>query len=236
MTGDMEERLRGTWDRNAERWSEAVRSGRIDSRRLVTDRAIVETIVRLGGQKILDVGCGEGWLARALGAKGLEVTGFDGTAALVESAQRLGGATFMLLDYSTFASDPMVVGTSYDVAVCNFSLLDRNVRPLLEALRRVATAGGHLVVQTVHPAAVDGGDEDGWREEKYESLPGTWEPMPWYFKTSDSWAADLRGAGWSPIGLQEPVHPHTGRPVSLIILARRAQLHGEPGGSQGTAP
>lgn len=68
------DRLRRSWDANAHAWTDAVRNESIESRRLVTNAAIIEAVRSCGGQRVLDLGCGEGWLARALAAHGHAVT------------------------------------------------------------------------------------------------------------------------------------------------------------------
>ena len=55
------------------------------------------------GRNGLDVGCGEGWLARALGPLGIRVHGFDAVPQLIEAARRAGGGTFERLSYEAFA-------------------------------------------------------------------------------------------------------------------------------------
>ena len=44
--------------------------------------------------------------------------------------------------------------------------------------------------------------------------------MPWYFRTLASWIATLRDGGFTLAGLDEPLHPKDGRPLSLILEAR----------------
>ncbi len=65
-----DEKILDSWHKNAAPWSLAVREGQIDSRRLVTDSAIVGAVEEYGRAytrpSVLDIGCGEGWLARAL--------------------------------------------------------------------------------------------------------------------------------------------------------------------------
>jgi len=60
----------------------------------VTNRAILDTVLALRARRVLDIGCGEGWLGRALGAEGVAVTGIDAVDSLIAEARRLGGATF----------------------------------------------------------------------------------------------------------------------------------------------
>jgi hypothetical protein len=55
-----------SWVDNAASWATAVREGRIESHRRVTDRVIVERVLANAPGCVLDVDCGEGWLAREL--------------------------------------------------------------------------------------------------------------------------------------------------------------------------
>src|SRR5687768_1888520 len=79
--------LQASWESNAEAWTAAVRSGAIESRRLATDKAIVTAALTLKPAKVLDLGCGEGWLAGALAQHGLETVGIDGSASLIAAAR-----------------------------------------------------------------------------------------------------------------------------------------------------
>ncbi len=45
--------------------------------------------------------------------------------------------------------------------------------------------------------------------------------MPWYFRTLGSWLACLRAAGFELWALDEPLHPETRAPLSLLLDARR---------------
>jgi len=214
--------LRASWDMNAAAWTDSVRSGSIASRRLGTDRAAVDAVRATGATTVLDVGGGEGWLARALAGAGLDVTGFDGSAALVAAAQQQGGGRFFHLTYEDAARDPSRLGGPYDAAVATFALLGDDLGGLLAALRGAVRAGGHLVVQTLHPLNVEPPHVDGWRVETFDGMgEGYAAPMPWYSRTTGGWIRLLTAAGWRVVDLVEPPHPETGRPLSLVLVARR---------------
>lgn len=221
MKKNLNDRIVESWNDNAGTWTQAVREHALESRRLITDQAVVNAVLNCGGSRILDVGCGEGWLGRRLADAGRDVTGFDACSELIQQAQFSGAGKFLILSYEQFASQPDRVGHDYDVLVCNFSLLTEDLAPVLKALRKVTKPSGHLLIQTVHPMVVAAGFryEDGWREETFEGLSGQWSPMPWYFRTISSWVRELKSSGWQISGCMEPIHPVTGNPASLILDA-----------------
>jgi hypothetical protein len=55
-----------SWTNNTDPWTVAVRSGEIESRRLVTNQAIIDAVRSRSPRTGIDIGCGEGWLVRAL--------------------------------------------------------------------------------------------------------------------------------------------------------------------------
>lgn len=218
-----ENELRRSWDANAAPWTDAVRSGAIASRRAGTDAAVLDAVGAHGPGRVLDVGCGEGWLARALSARGFAVEGIDGSAALIEAAARSGGGTFRRLGYDDAAADPSQLGGPFDTIVCNFALLGETLSPLLAALRTAVAPGARLVIQTVHPIAASAGEPyaDGWRTERFEAFgTGEWREMPWYFRTFAGWLAEIHRAGWHVVECREPLDPATARPLSLLLICR----------------
>ena len=49
-----------------------------------------------------------------------------------------------------------------------------------------------------------------------DSLPA----CPYYFRTFSRWVEDLTAANFAIVHCREPLHPETGRPLSLLIVAR----------------
>lgn len=215
-------RMLRSWERNAPAWTDAVREQRIASRRAGTDAAVIAAVLRDRPASMLDVGCGEGWLARALSAHGCRVTGIDASAALIASARALGGGRFEAMTYAAIGDQAEPLGAPFDVAVCNFSLLEADLIPVLRALRRVLHLRGRLIVQTVHPwiANGDGPYVDGWRTETFAGFGAAFaEPMPWFFRTLASWIEAIGSGGFHIERCEEPADPQTGKPLSLLISA-----------------
>lgn len=228
MQRDHREQLGLSWQANADAWTAAVRERRIESRRLVTDAAIVQAILALAPARVLDLGCGEGWLCRGLAEQGIEAVGVDASAPLIAVARQAGcaRAQYRVCGYAELESQAAQLGR-FDLLVCNFALLEDPLAPTLQALHGLLAAGGHLLVQTLHPwrACNDASYRDGWRVESFAGFgEGFAEPMPWFFRTLEPWLALFTETGWRLQWLQEPLHPESEQPVSLLLL-----LSGERG-------
>lgn len=225
MTDDRREQLIRSWDDNADLWTRAVREKSILSRRVATDAAVIDAVTRWAPKRVLDVGCGEGWLARRLGGTVPTVVGFDASASLIDRARQSllecpHAAQFHVATFADLCAEPRRFGSNFDVIVANFVFLDDKVDAPLAALREAAAANGRLVIQTLHPAAVGSPWRDGWREESFDRFtdPG-WSAMPWFFRTTGSWIAAI-GQSWNVESLEEPLDPTSERPLSLLWTAR----------------
>lgn len=221
MDKDPARQLRNSWEENAEAWTEAVRTGAIESRKLVTDAAIVRAVLAYGPRTVLDVGCGEGWLARVLAGHGIEVVGIDASLPLIEAARKSGGARFEHYAYAELSGGSL--GAPFDTIVCNFSLLEEDLVPTLATLRQMLRPDGHLLIQTVHPWTASQAEnyEDGWRLERFEAMgEGFKTGMPWYFRTLASWTGLLERSGFAIERMEEPRHPETGQMLSLLFVAQ----------------
>jgi 2-polyprenyl-3-methyl-5-hydroxy-6-metoxy-1,4-benzoquinol methylase len=223
VTDDTLRQIERSWETNAAAWTEAVRDGRIASRRLATDQAVEDAVLALAPRRALDLGCGEGWLTRALAAAGVEVVGVDASAPLVEAARQAGGGEFHVCSYAELAGASARFGDPFDVVVANFALLGDPLGDALRGARALLKPGGALVIQTVHPWTARGDEpyRDGWRTERFAAFgSGFTEPMPWFYRTLESWLQVLRQAGLRVDAVREPIHPETGEPASLILIAR----------------
>ena len=221
MSRTFKEDLEKSWTANAAGWTHAVREGRIESRRVATDSAIIEAVQACTPRRAIDVGCGEGWLVRALGKHGIEVVGVDASAPLIEAARAEGNGVFYLHSYAELAATPALPGTGFDAVVFNFALLDEEIGPILQAVKHVLSPNGTLFIQTVHPWTAQGEApyRDAWRTETFNGFgAGFPEPMPWFYRTLSSWVSLLSRSGYRINNLQEPLHPDTGKPLSLLFV------------------
>jgi len=220
MPAELDTTIIASWHRNSDPWTAAVRNGDIESRTLVTNAAIVDTVRAYAPQTAVDLGCGEGWLVRALPE--VQMIGVDAIPTLVEQAQAAGGGEFRCLSYEEIAAGQLQL--SADLAVCNFSLIGKEaVEGLFRATPTYLRRGGNLVVQTVHPLLACGDQPyaDGWREGSWAGFKGGFrDAPPWYFRTLGSWIALFEQNGLRIRALREPLHPHTGKPASLILVGQ----------------
>jgi 2-polyprenyl-3-methyl-5-hydroxy-6-metoxy-1,4-benzoquinol methylase len=212
--------IRSSWDANAAAWAQVVREGSIPSRRAGTDAAILAACLQQRPRRVLDVGCGEGWLARALWTEGVEVVGVDCSAALIELARSAGGGTYFVTEYESLIHDSSIAPGPFDAIVCNYSLFSDPLSPLLAALAKRLSPQGRLLIQTVHPwmTAGAGPYECGWREESFADFAAVFPAaMPWYFRTLESWIGELRAAGLGLERCDEPLDPLTKWPLSIVM-------------------
>ena len=216
-----DDRIVDSWHKNASPWTDAVRRNQIESRVLVTNRAIIEAVLGRSPRTVLDIGCGEGWLVRALGERGVRATGVDVVPALIEQANVAGGGEFRVASYEQIAAGELDM--TVDVIVANFSLIGKeSVEAVVGRAPALLAEKGALIIQTLHPhvAGADLPYEDGWRRGSWTGFSDEFsDPAPWYFRTLESWKSLLTDSGFSRVEMREPLHPETGKPASVIFIA-----------------
>ena len=211
-----------SWNQNASAWITTIENEEIASRKLVTNKAILDAVTSYSPANILDIGCGEGWLTRELTIKGVEAWGVDGVDKLIEKAQLMNCGRFLVASYEDIVNSNKI-DIQFDAAVCNFSLLGKEtVDNLINSIPDLLKNKKLLFIQTLHPAIGCGESPyiDGWREELWNGFNSEFKkPAPWYFRKLETWINLLKSAGFSILECQEPINPITQKPASIIFIA-----------------
>ena len=158
---DDHERMKRYYDRRAPEYDRSIPGiGDVaQSKEMVEDRsALLRAISRLPPGRVLDVGCGTGYLTQHLGG---EVVGLDQSAAMLDIArERVPWAHFVLGD----ALNMQFADGSFDLIFASsfYGLLREAERErFLDEARRIA---GEIVVVEPTQLFSQGGQREGWEE------------------------------------------------------------------------
>jgi SAM-dependent methyltransferase len=111
-------------------------------------------LVPAPGRLTVDVGCGEGRMARELIARGHRVVGVDGSATLAEAAHDADAR--MRVGVADVARLPIATGVA-DLVVCFMVLMDvEDLDGVVHELARVLVPGGVLCAAILHPIMTSG--------------------------------------------------------------------------------
>lgn len=222
MDRNKEKHIVDSYIQNAKPWITAISQQEIESRNLVTNQAIVDAILKQGPLKVLDIGCGEGWLVRALSAAGIEAHGIDVVPELIHEADKLGEGTFQVMSYEELNAG--LVKDEFDLVVCNFSLLgDESVEQVFQATSSLLKKDGCFLVQTVHPISACGEEayQDGWRRGSWTGFNKDFtNPPPWYFRTLETWKGLFANHQIHLLEMLEPLLPGTDTFASVIFVGQ----------------
>ncbi|MEV5752389.1 methyltransferase domain-containing protein [Actinoallomurus sp. NPDC052308] len=242
---DVADLTRERWEANTDYWVKVIRERRDRYRTELTDRAVLDAVGRCAGLRVLDAGCGEGYLARTLASRGAQVIGVDACQGLVDAADDLpvegaGSASFTRASVDELPLED----ESFDLVVCNhlFSHLHDPSRAIRE-FGRVLRSGGRLVILTLHPCFYTGNAERGASTsvpaaeyfagrgiDQHFMVDGLRSPskITSWLRPLEFYSKTLRDAGFVIADLREP-HPtdeqlesdpwwRTGFPTAIFML------------------
>jgi 2-polyprenyl-3-methyl-5-hydroxy-6-metoxy-1,4-benzoquinol methylase len=216
-----EDNIIDSWRANAGNWIEIIEANGIESRRLITNKAIIDAIVGVNPGTVLDIGCGEGWLAKELYDKGISVTGIDIVPELIERVKEKTPGQFMIASYDDLAQRNIHFPQLFDAIVINFALIGKeSTEQLIHALPDYMDVSAKLFIQTLHPHSRKAINDyvSGWKQGSWDGLGDRFtQPYEWYFRTWEDWVQLLGDAGFGHVYVREIMHPHTGNPLSIIM-------------------
>jgi SAM-dependent methyltransferase len=152
---------------------------------------VVELLAPRAGERILDLGCGDGALTAKLAAMGCEVIGVDSSAAQVEAARKLG------LDARVMDGENLLFDGEFDAVFSNAALHwmrspEAVIAGVWRALRPhgrfVAEFGGDGCVAKIRKALVEALNLRGIDGKTADS---------WYFPTVEDYSGKLKTSGFS---------------------------------------
>lgn len=236
---------------NAEFWVKIIRE-RLDRYRSgLTDEAVLNVIGPCSGITILDAGCGEGYLSRALAQQGTRVIGLDTCEELVGSARRVETESGRGINYYTGNVNDIPIADGHcDVVVCNHLINDlQNISAPFCEFARVTREGGRLIILMLHPCFYGSHAERSISSsyptpdeyfrvrtvEQHFAVSGIVSPTPvkMWFRPLEEYVSELRKAGFFVTSLTEP-HPSVEqlagdpwwrenfrRPLFMLIVAEK---------------
>jgi trans-aconitate methyltransferase len=151
---------------------------------------VVELLAPLPGERILDLGCGDGALTAKLAALGCDVVGVDSSAPQIEAARKLG------LNARVMSADDLRFDGEFDAVFSNAVLHwiknpDAVIAGVWRALRSsgrfVGEFGGYGNIAKIKKALVDALARRGLDGEA---------ASPWYYPTAQEYSERLARAGF----------------------------------------
>lgn len=137
--------------------------------RALIDPVLLKLIGDCKCKKILDLGCGNGYLARRFAREGARVTAIDSSLKMIKNAQAHDPANSLKIIYvHTDANQlSMITNASIDLVFANMSLMD--IEDAEGAIREVSRVlkrrEGRFVASISHPC-FDNGSNSSWLIEK----------------------------------------------------------------------
>ena len=173
----------------AQRWDPATYAR---NARFVSDLGspVVELLALRPGERILDLGCGDGVLTKKLADMGCEVVAVDSSVPQIEAARKLG------LNAHAISGEDLPLNEEFDAVFSNAVLhwikradvmIAGAYRSLKPGGRFVAECGGYGCVHKIRTALVQALERRGLDGEAR---------VPWYFPTPGDYTTRLERAGF----------------------------------------
>jgi ubiquinone/menaquinone biosynthesis C-methylase UbiE len=137
--------------------------------RALIDPVLLGLIGDCRGKEILDLGCGNGYLARRFAREGVRVTAIDSSLRMIKNAQAHDPENILKITYIHSDANRLdaITDASFDLVFANMSLMDiEDAEGTVKEVSRVLKRNrGRFVASICHPC-FDNGSNSGWVIEK----------------------------------------------------------------------
>jgi 2-polyprenyl-3-methyl-5-hydroxy-6-metoxy-1,4-benzoquinol methylase len=146
-----------SWDENAEWWDDRIGDGN-DFQTELIEPATHELLSVRPGERVLDIACGAGRVARQLADRGARVLAIDQSRKFLARARERSGdygdeLEFRLLNAADREALLALGEGTFDAAVITMALMSMPVISTpIDALSRLLAPGGRAVFSVLHPA------------------------------------------------------------------------------------
>jgi len=172
----------GSWERMAE-WYDAKQGDTGDLwHRTLIDPTFLRVVGDVRGLRVLDLGCGNGYLSRRFSRGGATVVAIDASAPIVERARARESQEPLGIEYrvADAARLEFLRDASVDLVACNMALMDmEDAGAAIGEVGRVLRRGGRFVASLSHPC-FDQGPSSTWLIERLFRSTKVWRKIEKY--------------------------------------------------------
>jgi ubiquinone/menaquinone biosynthesis C-methylase UbiE len=150
--------------------------------RTLIDPALLRVVGAVHGRRLLDLACGNGYLARRFARMGARVTGVDASAPMIERARARERQSPLGIAYHVgdVARLDMLDDAGLDLAVCNMALMDiEDAAGTIREAGRVLRPAGRFVASLSHPC-FDVAEASAWVVERMDFTTTVWRKVSRY--------------------------------------------------------
>ena len=147
------------WERNADFWDERMGEGNA-FHKLLIEPTQLDLLSLKRGERVLDIGCGNGQFARKMASLDADVVAVDAAPRMIENARRRtppdaeceGRVRYEVVDASDEKAMLKLGESSFDAAVSTMMLMDMaSILPVAKVARRLLKPTGRMVFSVMHP-------------------------------------------------------------------------------------
>jgi len=190
-----DEDVTDSWDKAAEEFTSFFAEGGDFWHKHIINPSMMDLLGEIEGKTILDLGCGEGHVARSLveaTGKNIKIIGVDASENMIriareESQDFKDRLTFQQADACDLAG---IQADFFDIALCNMALMDiKNYCQAIREVSRTLKTKGVFIFSLLHPCFFT--PRSGWLKDEDDNIIG-WRVDDYYLNLIWKWTIKSR--------------------------------------------